>query len=111
MKNLCLLTLLIFFNSSYSQKSENPVKVRSFEIKSNSKKELQDFNWKKVKKFFKENSKQDSIKIVIDYNELSNNSESQKNKNIFKTELKGQTSELSKIIRTSKKMIREFLKG
>lgn len=110
MKNLFLLTLLLIFSAIYAQDNENQVKVRSFEVNSNSKKELQNFDWKKVKKSFKENAKQDSIKIVIDYNELSNNSESPKNKNIFKTEIKGQTSELGKMIKTSKKLIREFLK-
>ena len=89
----------------------NKVKVRSFEVKSNNKKELQNFNWRKVKKAFRENAKQDSIKIVIDYNELQIESENPKNKNIFKTEIKGQTSELGKMIRTSKKLVREFLKG
>ena len=66
MKNLFLLTLLLIFSASYAQDNVNKVKVRSFEVKSNNKKELQNFNWRKVKKAFKENAKQDSIKIVID---------------------------------------------
>lgn len=111
MKNLFLLSLLFLFNSLYSQNKENNIKANAFEIKSNSKKELQDFDWKEVKKFFKENDKQDYIKLVINYNASTNNSANDVSINSLKAEIKGQTYELNKMIRAAKKITRKLLKS
>jgi flagellar biosynthesis protein FliP len=108
MKNLLLLSFFFFFTSMYSQSKESAIKVNTFEIKSNTKQELQDFNWKKVRKFFKENDPQDDIKIIINYVEKSTNKE---NDNVLKTEIKGKAHELNKMIRTAKKITRKLLRG
>ncbi|MFV8331572.1 hypothetical protein [Flavobacterium sp. GSP14] len=108
MKKLFLLFILFFVNSIYSQSKESSTKVNAFEIKSNSKQELQNFDWTKVKQFFSENDKQDDITIIIDYFEKSENN---KNDNILKTEIKGKTFELNKMVRTAKKITRKLLKS
>jgi hypothetical protein len=105
MKNLFLLSFLFFFNSIYSQSKESSIKANTFEIKSNSKQDLQNFDWKKVKKFFKENDQQDDISIIINYDEKSNNKE---NGSVLKTEIKGKTSELNRMIRTAKRITRKL---
>lgn len=111
MKNLILLTFLLCVNFIYSQTSENKTKVTSFLIESNNPDKLKDFKWKKVKKFFKQNDKNDSIKIVIKFkNDQNDNLEHKAKLTNLKTEIKGQTFELNKMIRTAKKATKEMLK-
>ena len=105
------MTFLLCANFIYSQTDETKPKVTSFVIESNNKDELKNIKWKKVKRFFKQNDKNDSIKIAIIFkNDLNQNSENKTKLNNFETEVKGQTFELNKMIRIAKKATKELLK-
>lgn len=111
MKNLIILTFLLCANFIYSQTNKTNPKVTSFVIESNNQDELKDIKWKKVKRFFKQNDKNDSIKITIKFkNDLNENFENKAKLNHFETEVKGQTFELNKMIRTAKKATKEMIK-
>ena len=112
MKKLILLTLLLCANFICSQQNETKSKVTSFVIESNNKEELKDIKWRKVKRFFKQNDKNDSIMIAIKFkNDLKENSKIKTKLNNFGVEVKGQTFELNKMIRTAKTFIKEMLKN
>lgn len=90
MKKLILLTLLLCVNFIYSQNNETKPKVMSFVIESNNQDELKNIKWRKVKRFFKQNDKNDSIKIAIKFkDDLNENSEVKPKLNNFETEVKG----------------------
>ena len=112
MKKLILLTLLLCANFIYSQNNETKSKVTSFVIESNNQDELKDIKWRKIKRFFKRNDKNDSIKIAIKFkNNLNENSKIKTKLNNFEVEVKGQTFELNKMIRTAKNFTKEMLKN
>ncbi|WP_146066651.1 hypothetical protein [Candidatus Venteria ishoeyi] len=99
-------------NSLYAQTTEPKITMNSFEIEGSDLEELQDFKWRTVKKFFKGNEKNDSIRIVIKYNnESTENPETQVKITSLETEIKGQTRDLNKMIRTARKVSKKLLKN
>jgi len=107
-----LLTLLLHANFIYSQNNETKLKVTSFVIESNNLEEFQDIKWRKIKRFFKRNDQNDSIRIAIKFkNDLNEKPKTKTKLNNFEVEVKGQTFELHKMIRTAKNFTKEMLKN
>lgn len=102
-----ILLIIMIFCAGYTQEQEQKSKttVSSFSIETNSLDELKNFDWRKVKKFFKDNEKNDSIQI-----DFCLKNDDDKDSNISSTTIKGQTHELKKMIRTAKRMTKQIIK-
>ena len=105
--------MMMIFCAGYTQAQKQNLKttVSSFSVETNSLEELKNYDWKSLKHFFKDNEKNDSIQIKI----CLKDDDSKGSNNVFKlnsssTTIKGQTRDLKKIIRTTKRMIRDIVK-
>jgi len=106
-----ILVIIMIFCAGYTQAQEQKSKttVSSFSIETNSLNELKNFDWRSVKKFFKDNEKNDSIQIKF-YLKNDKDSSKELNLNVSSTTIKGQTHELREMIRTAKRMTKEIIK-
>lgn len=106
-----ILVIIMIFCAGYTQAQEQKSKttVSSFSIETNSLNELKNFDWRSVKKFFKDNEKNDSIQIKF-YLKNDKDSSKELNLNVSSTTIKGQTHELKEMIRTAKRMTKEIIK-
>ncbi len=97
-------------NALYSQNIKTEAKIKEFKIETNNLDKLKNFNWEKVEKFFSQNDKNDSIKIVLIYNtESKSNSKTDIKLNSLNSEIKGKTLQLNNMIQEAKEMINEFV--
>jgi len=136
MKKLILITLLFSMNFLYSQNTKTGVRMKEFKIETNNVGELKNFEWRKVKKFFNQNNKNDSIKIVLilkndskdnsnidvqmkritsetkgqalELNKMTPRIDVQMKSITSEIKIKGQNFELNKMIRRAKKMIKDM---
>jgi hypothetical protein len=111
MKKLIIVILLMNLYPVFGQNKVQKTAVTKFSIETDNLEELKNFKWNWVKKFFKENDKNDSIKIVLRHKKdtpKTKNGDFQLNG--VTTEINGQAFELNKMIRTAKKMVKEIVK-
>jgi len=108
-----IFVLLLFFSAVLVQAQDQKMKttVSSFSVETNNLDELKNYDWRSLKKYFKDNDKNDSIQIKF----CLKNDYPKDSKEVFKltlssTTIKGENHELNKMIRTAKKMIKEIIK-
>jgi len=111
MKKLFVIVFLISLNLLYSQEHKSVSTSKEFTLKTSDIQTLKKFNWNKVKDIFKDNKKTDSIKITISFTNKEKPDGSHPKIDNISTEVKGQRSELNKLIRTAKKLARQIVKS
>ena len=114
LKNLLFGIFSILTLSIFSQNLEKNViattsAVTEFQLKTSNIEELGTYDWTTINDIFKENDKNQIIKLAFEYENPSKKRNSKPNMKNLKFEISGTTEELPELIEKSKRMVSKFI--
>ena len=114
LKNLLFGIFSILTLSIFSQNQEKNViattsAVTEFQLKTSNIVELTTYDWTTINDIFKENDKNQIIKLAFEYENPSKKRNSKPNMKNLKFEISGTTEELPELIEKSKRMVSKFI--